>query len=386
MHLTREEEELLSSDNETIAKCMEILVAIGEIYDADRLIPVKSAQISGVSYDNIGDAGLEWLECLNARVKVPAYVNPAGMDVERWKEMGIDIEFYSKQMRVLKALQRIGAELSLTCTPYYLHTPSFGDHLAWAESSAVCYANSVVGARTNRESGITAIASAIIGKTPHYGLHVKENRAPTIYVRVRGAEVFNPSFLGYLLGDKIPGEIPLISLPRTVTEDELKQMGAAMAAKGNTALFHVEGVTPESGDFERPRERMEIDLAEIDFSSDDCTPDLIALGCPHLSPEELRKIFEIASEFTSLGGVKKEIWLFTSRKVYGENDELIKKLESIGFKVFCDTCMVVSPSTSRYECVMVNSGKALTYLPKLRGVNVIFGSIKDCIRRAFSDD
>ncbi len=384
MHLTAEEEELLSSDNETVAKCMEILVAIGEIYGADRLIAIRSAQISGVSYDNIGDTGLEWLEGLNARVKVPAYVNPAGMDVERWQEMGIDAEFYSKQMRVLKALQRIGAELSLTCTPYYLQTPSFGDHLAWAESSAVCYANSVVGARTNRESGITAIAAAIIGKTPRYGLHVKENRAPTIYVRVKSPD-FNASVLGYVLGEEVSGEIPLISLPRRVTEDELKQMGAAMAAKGNTALFHVEGVTPESGDFERPKERLEIDAAEINFSSEGCTPDLIALGCPHLSSEELREIFEIASRFTH-AKARKEVWLFTSRKVYGESGEIIKKLERMGFKVFCDTCMVVSPSTSRYECVMVNSGKALTYLPKLRGVKVIFGSIKECIGRAFSDD
>jgi hypothetical protein len=382
MHLTPEEEELLSSDNETVAKCMEILVAIGEIYGADRLIAIRSAQISGVSYDNIGDAGLEWLEGLNARVRVPAYVNPAGIDVKRWEEMGIDSEFYSKQMRVLKALQRIGAELSLTCTPYYLHTPSFGDHLAWAESSAVCYANSVIGARTNRESGITAIASAIIGKTPCYGLHLKENRAPTIYVKVRNPN-FNPSLLGYVLGDKIPGEVPLINLPRTVTKDELKQMGAAMAAKGNTALFHVEGVTPESGDFERPKEKMEIDLTE--FDSEKCVPDLIALGCPHLSSEELREILSISSRFYPRK-VRKEVWLFTSRKVYEENHEVVRKLERMGFKVFCDTCMVVSPSTSKYECVMVNSGKALTYLPKLRGVRVIFGSIKECIGRAFSDD
>lgn len=379
MYLTKEEEKLLESDNPTIAKSMEILVALGEIFGAEKLIPVKSAQISGISYQNIGDAGLEWLESLNARVKVPAMVNPAGMDVERWEEMGIDEGFYRKQMRILKALEKLGAELTLTCTPYYVYPPSYGDHLAWAESSAVIYANSVIGARTNRESGISAIASAIIGKTPYYGMHVKENRAPNILIEVEGdltdADV---SALGFQIGNELKhNEIPIFRLPRKLTNDELKLLGAAMASTGNSAIFHVEEQTPEWEDFQMPEEKIEFDIKEMRF---ECEPDLITLGCPHLSKEELLKVLEILQ--SEARKVKKELWLFTSRKISEENKEIVEKIESFGAKVFNDTCMVVSPATEAYECVMVNSGKALTYLPKLRKVNIAFGSLEECVRRS----
>ena len=377
MYLTKEEEKLLESDNPTIAKSMEIIVALGEIFGAERLIPVKSAQISGISYQNIGDAGLEWLESLNAKVKVPAMVNPAGMDVERWKEMGIDEGFYRKQMRILKALEKLGAELTLTCTPYYVHPPSYGDHLAWAESSAVIYANSVIGARTNRESGISALASAITGKTPYYGMHVKENRAPGVLVEVEGeltdADV---SAIGYQVGNEL-NEIPIFRFPRKLSNDEMKLLGAAMASTGNAAIFHVEGQTPEWKDFQIPEERIKLDVKEI---KTDCEPDLIALGCPHLSKDELMRVLEILRAENKK--VKRDLWLFTSRKMSEECENVVKEIESFGAKVFNDTCMVVSPATEAYECVMVNSGKALTYLPKLRKVRVAFGSLEECVRRA----
>ena len=374
MDLSREDELLLNSDNPTISKCMEILVALGEMFEAERLIPITSAHVSGISYKNIGEEGLEWLRGFRAKVKVRTTVNPAGMDLERWKEMGIDEDFFKKQMEVLETLRRIGAELTLTCTPYYINKPSFGEHLAWAESSAVVYANSVLGARTNRESGISALASAIIGKTPYYGLHIKENRAPTVLIRVRGD--LNPSLLGFKIGGEIEG-IPIFEFERKLSEDEMKQLGASLASTGNVAMFHIKGQTPEWDDFEMPNEKMEIDHAELE---DSCDPDLIALGCPHLSSEEIIRIAEFVEKF---GRPKKEVWLFTSRFVWDKMRNAIERIERKGVRVFRDTCMVVSPATERFECVMVNSGKALTYLPKLRGVKAIFGSTEDCLRRAF---
>ncbi len=376
MNLSKDEEKLLESDNPTIAKCMEILVALGEIFGAERLIPIKSAHISGISYKNIGEEGLEWLKSLKARVRVRTTLNPAGMDLERWKDMGLNDRFVKKQIEVIKALESIGAELTLTCTPYYIHKPSLGDHLAWAESSAVVYANSVIGARTNRESGISALASAIIGKTPYYGLHVKENRAPTILVKVKGD--LNPSIVGYKIGSEID-EIPIFDFERRLSDVELKQLGASLASTGNIAMFHVIDQTPEWREFDIPNEKMEVDRVEI---KDDCEPDLIALGCPHLSEEEIREIARIIERY---GKPKKPVWLFTSRHVYNKLRHVIEKLESKGIKVFRDTCMVVSPATERFECVMVNSGKALTYLPKLRRVKAIFGSTHECIRRAFDE-
>ena len=379
MYLSKEEERLLESDNPTVAKAMEILVALGEIYGADRLVEVKSAHISGISYQNIGDAGLEWLESLNAKVSVQTTVNPAGMDVIRWKEMGIDEGFYRKQIRIIKALENMGAEMSLTCTPYYFQKVKKGDHLAWAESNAVIYANSVLGARTNRESGISAIAAGIIGKTPRYGMHVKENRAPNVLVKVK-SEVRddNAALIGYELGRKLDyNEIPLIELPRKFSSDELKLMGAAMAATGNKAIFHVKGQTPEWNEFEIPEERIELSVEDIEHS---CDPDLIALGCPHLSAEELSAIEKMLQG----GKVKRELWLFTSRTLAEKQKKLVESIERSGAKVFCDTCMVVSPATENFECVMVNSGKALEYLPKLRRVKAVFGSMKECINAALS--
>lgn len=374
MHLTKDEEKLLESDNESIRKSMEILVALGEIYGAERLVEIKSAQISGISYDNIGDAGLEWLENLKARAVVKAYANPAGLDTLRWREMGIDESFYEKQMRVLRALEKLGVELTLTCTPYYLETPGFGDHLAWAESSAVVYANSVIGARTNRESGISALAAAIIGKTPEYGLHLKENRAPQIRVVVD--EGVNPAIAGYYAGRLIGSKIPLVEFQRTLSRDELKWFGASLAASGGAGMFHAKGLTPEWEDFEAPEESVSIEKSEMER---DCEPDLIAIGCPHASLSELRQIYELLRKY---GNVKREMWIFSSRNVIEENRSLVARIEEFGAKVFADTCMVVSPASSGFECVMVNSGKALEYLPKLRGVNAIFGDIEECVRWA----
>lgn len=378
MYLTREEEKLLESNKPTVAKSMEILVALGEIYEAEELVEISSAHVSGISYQNIGDAGLEWLECLDSEVKVKTTINPAGMDFHRWQEMGIDGEFCEKQKRVIRALENIGARPVMTCTPYYLEEISYGEHLAWAESSAIIYANSVIGARTNRESGISAIASGIIGKTPYYGLHIKERRAPNVLVDLKGN--VDPSAAGYRIGSTLKNEIPLLRVNREFTTDELKLLGAAMAATGNAAIYHIEGQTPEWDDFDPPQEKLEVDVDEVKGLKEfKCDPDLIALGCPHLSVDELKRVLKALE---GGGKVRRKLWIFTSRKVAEHNAEVVNRIESYGARVFSDTCMVVSPATEKYGCVMVNSGKALTYLPKLRGVDVAFGSLEECIDRA----
>ena len=158
MYLSREEEGIYQGEQgETLRRMMEILVALGDIYGADRLVPVRSVQIAGVSYKNIGEAGLEWISDLQGRVAVPSILNPAGMDLCRWKEMGIGDEFAKKQQQTIEAYRKLGVAIDCTCTPYQIYDlASLGDHLAWSESSAVSYANSVIGARTNREGGPSA--------------------------------------------------------------------------------------------------------------------------------------------------------------------------------------------------------------------------------------
>jgi len=378
MYLTKEEEKMLESDNPAVSKAMEILVALGDIFGAEKLIKIKSAHVSGISYQNIGNEGLEWIEKLNAKVKVKTTINPAGMDLEKWKEMEIDEEFYSKQIRIINAFKRLGAEITLTCTPYLQYTPKHGDILSWSESSAIIYANSVLGAKTNRESGISALAAAIIGKTPYYGLLIDENRKPSIIVEYDGEINYRTlSLVGLKLGEILErNKIPLFKFQRKLKKDEMKILGASLASTSDLAIFHILDQTPEAR-IEKPLEKITI---EIEKDETECDPDLIALGCPHLSENELKGIFEIIKKE---GKVKREIILFTSRYVAKKNKKLIEKFEKNKVKVFTDTCIVVSPLAERFGTILVDSGKAFTYLPKLRKVRTCLASTICCIRKAY---
>ncbi len=203
MYLTKEDERILDGEEgEGPAKAMKLLVAIGEINDADKLIPVRSAQIAGVSYKTMGDAGLEFIDDFSTKAKasIRSMLNPAGMDLASPGREGN--EFREKQHRLVKAYARMGIETTCTCTPYLAgNRPQKGDHLAWSESSAVSFANAVLGARTNREGGPSALMAAVIGKTPNYGLHIKENRHPDVVYKVD--EGIPPALLGYLIGGEV---------------------------------------------------------------------------------------------------------------------------------------------------------------------------------------
>jgi hypothetical protein len=191
---------------------MELLVALGDLDNAERLVPISSAQISGASYKTIGDAGLEFLEEFAKDVKtcVRSTLNPIGMDREKWREMGIPERFAAPQERILGAYGRMGIDLTCTCTPYFIgNRPSIGDDISWAESSAVVFANSVLGAHTNKEGGPSALAAAIIGKTPYSGLHLTENRMPKVAVKVEIRPTSDDfTLLGHAIGKRIGQEIP----------------------------------------------------------------------------------------------------------------------------------------------------------------------------------
>jgi predicted aconitase len=183
MQLTLEEQQMLAGEHgRSTQKAMEILTALGTIYAAERMVPVTSVQIAGVSFDNLGEAGLDFLSEMadgGGQVRVLTTLNPAGMDIENWQALGIDPDFARNQERVIDTYARMGVLTTCSCTPYLFgNLPHFGEHIAWAESSAVCYANSVLGARTNREGGPSALAAALTGRTPCYGLHLDENRRP----------------------------------------------------------------------------------------------------------------------------------------------------------------------------------------------------------------
>jgi Uncharacterized conserved protein len=388
MYLTPEEEKTLDGEyGRSLQKAIEILVALGDIYGADKLIPVKSAQIAGVSYKTIGDAGLEWISDLEGKVKIPSILNPAGMDIVRWDEMGIDPVFAKKQQEIIEAYAKLGIQTKCTCTPYYLEgfNVTLDDHIAWSESSAVSYANSVIGARTNREGGPSALSAALVGKTANYGYHLDEMREPVVAVEV-DCELSGSDFgaLGYVVGKTVGSRVPIFYMNNEPSKNEMKSLGAALAASGAVALYHIEGVTPEATRkvFTRPDEVIPVERTQIDevyeTNKDILSSEIITVGCPHCSVEELEEIAGLVEGKK----LQKEMWVCTAREVAERYPDLVQKIEKSGAKVVCDTCMVVSPATNKYASITVNSGKALAYVPSMCKVAAKYASIEDCIKEA----
>jgi predicted aconitase len=388
MYLDPDDEKILAGEQgETKQKMLELLVALGKVFGAERLVPIRSAQVSGASYKTIGEYGLAWLSSLDARAVVPAVLNPIGMPRGRWEEMGVDAEFAKKQQAVVAAYERLGVKLDCTCTPYYLYTTAFGDHLAWSESSAVSYANSVIGARTNREGGPGALAAALVGKTPCYGLHIEENRRPQVVIRIqadiRTWSIAHFGALGFYAGRLVGNRIPFFC-GISPDNDQLKALGAAMAATGAVALYHVKGVTPEAVRISYELDGLEtipVESAEILHLFKDIPVDAVAVGCPHCSPEELEHIARLLQGRL----VTKPLYVFAAQGVIDTNQKTVNSIEKSGARVFADTCMVVSPVMEQYPAIMVNSGKALAYVPDMCGAVARIGTIEDCIAVATSD-
>ena len=373
MYLSKKEEAMLEgSEGPAVAKMMQLLVSLGDVFGAGKLVPVESAHISGVSYKNLGEAGLGWLREqaeLGAQVRIRATLNPAGMDMDKWVEMGVPAEFADGQKMVIDTFKRMGVEPTCTCTPYLIgHRPDRGAQVAWAESSAVCYVNSVIGARTNRESGPTTIASAVTGLAAFYGYRVNENRRPKVIVNLlhKPVSIMDYSAVGYIIGKRLGTTVPYIRDMGNPGTESLKALGAAAATSGGIGLWHGEGVTPEAEEM-KPYldglEKITIGHGDIIEAKDDLTKPLsdpeIVLGCPHATLGELRDVAARVKGRNMNG----KLWVFTSRGVYGEAGEYVKTIEDAGGRVYRDTCMVVAPVEEMgWKQVATNSFKAAHYM------------------------
>lgn len=426
MRLTDEEQAMLAGDfGPGIQKAMEILTALGTIYGAEDLVPVTSVQVAGVSYKNLGEAGLEFLSewaAQGARVRVPTTLNPAGLDLEQWEKLGFEANFADRQGRVIQAFSEMGIRTTCTCTPYLVgNLPARGDHVAWAESSAVSFANSVLGARTNREGGPSALAAAITGRTPRYGLHLPKNRYAQLVVDVRCPVQSLADFgaLGTMVGRIARNRVPYFRFhssefraqssknetldrltashqgklesenPELRTQiDLLKALGAAMAASGAVALYHIEGITPEvyQADIIAPdAETVVIESLGEGYaaltSAGDHEIDLVWIGCPHASLNELAQVVEL------LAGrpVRTALWVTMAREVRVEAEKagLVEAMEMLGGRVVADTCLVVAPVRELgFQCMATPSGKGAYYAPSHSGLAVRYGSLETCIEAA----
>lgn len=393
MYLSPEEEKMSNGEyGETIRKSMDILIALGDIYGASKFVDITSAQVSGVSYKTIGQAGLEYLEDLALDEKgfatIPATLNPAGVDLDDWKELGFSEFFSDKQNQIVDAYGKLGISKTCTCTPYLIgNVPRFGDHISWSESSAVAYSNSVIGARTNREGGPGALAAAIVGKTPLYGFHLDENRKATMVVNVE-CELNGIDFgaLGYSVGQIVSDGVPFFKCQeQNITNGNLKALGAALASSGAVALYQVEGVTPEykTVDSDNAEETITISSDDIKETKEKLStttekPDLVCLGCPHASLEEIKDLANIVKGKK----IANELWICTSINVKAAASRMgyTDIIEKAGGHIVCDTCMVVAPIEDLgYKNIGVNSAKAANYVPNMGGIDVIYDEVENLI-------
>ncbi|UCE09999.1 MAG: aconitase X catalytic domain-containing protein [Candidatus Thorarchaeota archaeon] len=391
--LTSEDKAMLDGKyGKATKKAMEIIVTLGEIYGAERLIPVSSVQIAGVSYHNLGEAGLEYLLEMaeDGQTRVLTTLNPAGMDMDEWKKHGISEEFAVNQQRVVDAFAQMGVVTTCTCTPYLIgNLPHYGEHIAWAESSAVCFANSVIGALTNREGGPSALASALTGKTAEYGLHLQKNREAEVHYEIRAPLHSTDGFglLGQIIGERTGKAIPLISGIQTATTEQLKSFCASVATYGGVPLFHMEGITPNrTTEPERKEVVTEDNLiaARKALDDEDAEIDFISIGCPHASIKEIAKVAELLKGKKVAEG--KTVWITTARPT---KDLAIKMgyydvIEESGAFLVSDACCAVAPLKGRFKGLMTDSAKACFYARGKNKFRTEIRTLDECIEKAIA--
>ncbi len=386
MYLTREEERMLSGEyGDAVRKAMKLIVRVGEALGAERLIPIAHAHASGISYFNIGDAGLEFIEEMAAdgRVRVFSTFNPVGIPLDFNNDVlpasRGDVE---KQMRIIRALVKMGFKYSATCIPYMLRRPRKGEHLAWGESSAVVVANTLYGARTNREGGPVALAAALTGRIYEWGLHIDEERRPTILVRVENLLLDNitAGLLGYYIGLNYTGEIPYIDANVTSTRGVI-QMCAAAAASGNTAMCIVKGYSPEdTGTPKDMRDRVVLsqrDLETVRREVEDASvgeAEAYFTGCPHHWYTYVSEALRVAKRY---GRLRKPVYIAVPAAPPKWLKSVAELLRSSNIYIIPGTCIVVARISRMYSSVATDSLKAAFYLPRRHRVRVALASLED---------
>jgi predicted aconitase len=383
---------------------MRIVVAMAKVSGADRLLDVTSAHVDGCLYH--GQASLDFAERLaagGAAVSVPTTLNVGALDLLHPDRYRGDLQRAGNARRLMDLYVAMGCRPTWTCAPYQIDArPGFGEHVAWAESNAIVFANSVLGARTDRYGDFIDICAAITGRAPAAGLHLDRNRVGTILFRLGGlsqrllhADVLFP-VLGHLIGMEAGSLVPVIEgLPATTTEAQLKALGAAAASSGAVGLFHAVGVTPEAPTLQaafdgHPSSRtVEVTSVRLAGARDALTTapgdeiDAVSVGTPHFSLDEFAGLAPL------LDGVRLHpdvaFFVSTSRAVLAEVEARgwLPIYERAGVQLVVDTCTYITPILDPgRRVVMTNSGKWAYYAPGNIGVQVVFGSLEECVRSA----
>jgi predicted aconitase len=387
-----------------VALAMRVVSRTAGVMAAGRLIDVTSAHIDGCLYH--GQASLDFVERFVAdgtKVAIPTTLNVGSLDLIHPELFHGDAEVESAAARLMAAHTELGCEPSFTCAPYQLaHRPALGEQIAWAESNAIVFANSVLGARTNRYGDFLDLAAAITGRAPFAGLHVTEERAARIVfdapdlAALSGRDVYFAA-LGLLVGKEAGAKVAAITgLPADTTEDELKALGAAAASSGAVALFHAVGITPEAPTLDAalqghaPERRVAVSLADLvavrkrlNSAKPGDALVAVALGTPHFSLAEFDRLLRLLAD--QPGRLACDFYVNTSRFILWQLEETgaAAQLAARGVQIVVDTCTYISPVMKKMSgLMMTNSGKWAHYAPANIGVSVAYGSMAECVRSA----
>lgn len=405
LQLTAEDRVQLAGGQGGAARmAMSIVVRMAEICGAERLMDISAAHIDSTVYQ--GEATLEYAErlaSLGAKVVVPSTLNVSGVDEHHWREWATPPEYAANAHRQMIAYQSMGCVPTWTCAPYQTeHKPTFGQQIAWGESNAIAFANSVIGARSERYPDLFDICAAITGRVPALGLHLTENRAGQLLLRLRGVprevqqdDSFYP-VLGHLLGRIAQERIPVVEgIEVTPAEDQLKALCAASASSGAIALMHLVGITPEAPTLDAafqgnaPQQTQDITMAELRAAwrelttAEGETPEMVVLGSPHFSLAEFKQLAPLLAGKQRHPQVQ---FLVTSSRLMSslaKQAGYLEVLEAFGGKITVDTCVLTTPMLfPETKVLMTNSAKYAYYSPGLLGTKVVFGTLEDCVRSA----
>jgi predicted aconitase len=381
------------------ALAMRLVVRMAEVVRAPRLRDVTKAHIDSCLYH--GRVGLDFAERLlagAATVAVPATLNVSSLDLLHPELVRLDDETRDRARRLMDAYVAMGCRPTWTCAPYQLpDRPAFGEHVAWAESNAIVFANSVLGARTNRYGDFIDICAAVTGRVPDQGLHTDAGRRASVLLRLEDIpdallddELLYP-VLGQLLGRRAGSDVSVIDgLPADTSEDRLKTIGAAAASSGSVALFHAIGVTPEATSLEAvaaDRIRGEVvTRADLRAARDELSRvpvgaeiGAVSVGTPHASEEQLRRLTALVLESRP----RVPFYVNTGRAHLTGIGALADDLADAGVTIVTDTCTYITPILHEVRGpVMTDSGKWAWYAPSNLGFEVALGSLEDCVRSA----
>lgn len=398
------QEQAIAAGQDGAGMAMRIVAESARLLGAPRLIPIASAHIDGALYH--GDSGTLFAERLvegSAKVAVRSTLNVGALDLMGCSRIRLAEPRRGMARRMMEAYRKLGCEQSWTCAPYQAgHRPALGSDVAWGESNAVVFCNSVLGARTNRYGDFLDIACAITGRAPDYGLHRPDNRRARLVFDVSD---LSPSFLasevawpvlGSLYGREVGNAIGVVrGVGSHPGEDALKAFGAAAASSGAVGLFHIAGVTPEAPDVETiltgPEPEAVIRVtpqmaakarAGLSTAAAAKTIDAVAIGSPHLSPAEFGSLERlIAGRRLAV-----PIYACTGRHALAllEQEGRRSRLEASGVVIVADTCVVVTPIMPDLGngVLMTNSGKFAHYAPGNTGYAVLYASLADCVESA----